>query len=146
VESDKFNQKHPAYIVHLLSVVAADYFSAKLLKMLNESKMMELIGRQKETGLTITAFCVSKGIARSTFFYWRKKLNKAPVKGFIPLLVNSTPGNRIGASKNYIQEQRELHKSGDDFLLELIYLNGTRFRIKRDPDLDHIRSFVCLPG
>jgi hypothetical protein len=112
--------------------------------MINESKMMELIGRQKETGLTITAFCINEGIAKSTFFYWRKKLNKAPVKGFIPLLVNATPAIRSGPSKNYTQEQHELNKSGDDFLLELYYPNGTRLRIKSDPDLDHLRTLVCL--
>jgi len=85
--------------------------------MLNESKILELIKRQKETGLNITAFCANEGIAKSTFFYWRKKLNKAPVKGFIPLLVNATPATRSGPSKNYIQEQHELNKSDYDFLL-----------------------------
>jgi hypothetical protein len=112
--------------------------------MLNESKILELIKRQKETGLTITAFCINEGIAKSTFFYWRKKLNKAPAKSFIPLLVNATPATRNGPSKNYTQEQHELHKSGDDFLLELYYPNGTRLRIKSDPDLDHLRTLVCL--
>ena len=112
--------------------------------MLNESKMLELIGRQKETGLTITAFCVNEGIAKSTFFYWRKKLNKAPVKSFIPLLVNATPATGRGASKNYTQEQYEVQKTGNDFLLELHYPNGTRLRIKSDPDLDHLRTLVCL--
>jgi len=106
--------------------------------------MLELIGRQKETGLTITAFCVNEGIAKSTFFYWRKKLKKSPVKGFIPLHINATPATRSGASKNFTQEQYELQKSGDDFLLELHYPNGTRLRIKSDPDLDHLRTLVCL--
>ena len=112
--------------------------------MLNESKILELIKRQKETGLNITAFCANEGIGKSTFFYWRKKLNKAPVKGFIPLLVNATPATRSGPSKNYIQEQHELNKSDYDFLLELHYPNGTRLRIKSDPDLDHLRTLVCL--
>ena len=111
---------------------------------MNESKILELIKRQKETGLNITAFCANEGIAKSTFFYWRKKLNKAPVKGFIPLLVNATPAPRSCPSKNYIQEQHEQHKSDYDFLLELHYPNGTRLRIKSDPDLDHLRTLVCL--
>jgi hypothetical protein len=111
--------------------------------MINESKILDLIKRQKDTGLTITAFCVNEGIAKSTFYYWRKKLNKEPVKGFIPLLVNSTPATRTVPS-NYTQKQHELHKSGDDFLLELHYPNGTRLRIKSDPDLDHLRTLVCL--
>jgi hypothetical protein len=112
--------------------------------MINESKILELIKRQKETGLNITAFCANEGIAKSTFFYWRKKLNKAPVKGFIPLIVNATPATRSVASKNYTQQQHESHNAGDDFLLELHYPNGTRLRIKSDPDLDHLRTLVCL--
>jgi hypothetical protein len=49
-------------------------------------------------------------------------------------------------AKDYNQGQIESHNSGEDFLLELIYPNGTRLRIKKDPDLDHIRSLVCLLG
>jgi hypothetical protein len=41
-----------------------DRFSAKHLKMINETKILELIKRQKETGLTITAFCVNAGQMR----------------------------------------------------------------------------------
>jgi Transposase len=114
--------------------------------MLNESKILELVKRQKETGLTVTAFCSNEGIHKSTFYNWRNKLNKEPGKRFIPLLVNSRPAAMTVPAKDYNQGQIESHNSGDDFLLELIYPNGTRLRIKRDPDLDHIRSLVCLLG
>jgi hypothetical protein len=112
--------------------------------MINESKILELIKRQKDTGLTITAFCVNEGIAKSTFYYWRKKLRKETGKGFIPLLVNTTPATMSGSSKNYTRELHEHHTSGDEFLLELHYPNGTRLRIKSDPDFDHLRTLVCL--
>ena len=114
--------------------------------MINESKKIELVKRQKDTGLTITAFCSNEGIPKSSFYYWRKKLNKEPGKRFIPLLVNSRPAAMNVPAKDYTQGQTEPHHSGDDFLIELIYPNGTRLRIKRDPDLEHIRSLVCLLG
>jgi hypothetical protein len=114
--------------------------------MLNESKILELVKRQKETGLTFTAFCSIEGIHKSTFYNWRNKLNKEPGKRLIPLLVNFRPAAMTVPSKDYNPGHVESHNSGDDFLLELIYPNGTRLRIKRDPDLDHIRSFVCLLG
>ena len=113
--------------------------------MINESKILELIKRQKETGLNITAFCANEGIPKSSFYYWRKKLNREPGNRFIPLLVNSTQAPMNGPSK-YIREQHEHHSSCDDFLLELIYINGTRLKIKGDPDLNHLRSLVCLLG
>ncbi|HEY5469050.1 MAG TPA: hypothetical protein VIK07_00860 [Bacteroidales bacterium] len=112
--------------------------------MINESKKIELIKRQKETGLNITAFCANEGIPKSSFYYWRKKLCKEPGKGFIPLLVNSTPATMGGPSKNYTRELQELPKSGDEFLLELLYPNGTRLRIKSDADFDNLRTLVCL--
>ena len=114
--------------------------------MINESKILELVKRQKETGLTVTAFCSNEGIHKSTFYYWQKKLNNEPGNGFIPLLVNSRPAPMTVPAKDYNQGQIESLNSGDDFLLEIIYPNGTRLRIKRDPDLDHIRSLVCLLG
>jgi len=112
--------------------------------MINESKILELIKRQKETGLTITAFCINEGIPKSSYYYWRKRLNKVQGKGFIPLLVNTTPATMSGPLKNYSREQHEHHPSGDEYLLELLYPNGTRLRIKSDPDFDHLRTLVCL--
>jgi hypothetical protein len=113
--------------------------------MIVESKILDLIKRQKETGLTISAFCSNEGIPKSTYYYWRKKINREPGKRFIPLLVNSTQALMSGPSK-YLRDQQDHHGTVDDFLLELIYTNGTRLRIKSDPDLDHLRSLVCLLG
>jgi hypothetical protein len=121
-------------------------FQPKHLQMINEVKIRELIKRQKETGLNITAFCSNEGIPKSSYYYWRKKLSKDPGKRFIPLLVNSTPAPLIVGAKNHVREQNEQSVTGDDFLLELVYPNGTRLRIKRGPDLDHLRSLVCLLG
>jgi hypothetical protein len=113
--------------------------------MINESKILELINRQKETGLNITAFCANEGIPKSSYYYWRKKLSEEPGKRFIPLLINSAQAHMNGASK-YIRQQQEDHALCDDFLLELIYVNGTRLKIKGTPDLDHLRSLVRLLG
>jgi hypothetical protein len=112
--------------------------------MINESKIRELIKRQKDTGLNITAFCANEGIPKSSYYYWRRRLRKEPGKGFIPLLVNNTPATMSGHSKNYPQQQQEHHSSCDDFLLELLYPNGTRLRLKSDADFDHLRTLVCL--
>jgi ssDNA-binding Zn-finger/Zn-ribbon topoisomerase 1 len=112
--------------------------------MINESKILELIKRQKETGLNITAFCANEGIPKSSFYYWRKKLGKEPWKRFIPLLVNTQPATMSGPSENCTREKHKHHTSGDDFLLELLYPNGTRLRIKSDPDFDHLRTLICL--
>jgi hypothetical protein len=130
--------------VHLFSFAAADYFSAKHLRMINELKILELIKRQKDTGLSITAFCANEGIPKSSYYYWRKKLTREPGKRFIPLLVNSTAATMSGPSNNYIWDQHEHHTSGDDFPMEISYPNGTTLRIKHAPDLAGLRSLVLL--
>jgi hypothetical protein len=114
--------------------------------MINESKILDLINRQKETGLSITAFCANEGIPKSSYFYWRKKLSKEPGKRFIPILVNPTAVPITGPAKSCLGGKNEHHTSGDDFLLELVYPNGARLRVKGDPDLDYLRSLVCLLG
>jgi hypothetical protein len=129
--------------VHLFSVVAADYFSAKHLKMINESKILELIKRQKETGLNITAFCANEGIPKSSYYYWRKMVNREPANRFIQLRVNSKQAPMNGPSKcNH--EQHDHHSSGDGFPIEISYPNGTTLRIKHALDLAGLRSLVLL--
>jgi hypothetical protein len=111
--------------------------------MINESKILELIKRQKETGLNITAFCSNEGIPKSSYYYWRKRVNREPDNSFIPLLVNSTQAPMIRPSKNN-QEQQGPHTSGDDFPMEISYPNGTTLRIKHALDLAGLRSLVLL--
>jgi len=111
--------------------------------MINESKILELIKRQKETGLNITAFCANEGIPKSSYYYWRKKLSKEPGKHFIPLLVNTIPVTMNGPSK-YNREQHDHQTSVDDFPMEISYPNGATLRIKHSMDLAGLRSLVLL--
>jgi len=111
--------------------------------MINESKIRELIKRQKETGLNITAFCANEGIPKSSYYYWRKNLSKEPGKHFIPLLVNTIPVTRNGPSK-YNREQHYHQTSVDDFPMEISYPNGVTLRIKHSMDLAGLRSLVLL--
>ena len=59
--------------------------------MQKESRFLELISLQQDSGLTVREFCSNEGIAPATFYYWRKKLqNSKGKKDFIPLIVKST--------------------------------------------------------
>lgn len=112
--------------------------------MINESKILELIKRQKEAGLTISAFCSNEGIPKSSYYYWRKKLSKEPGKRFIPLLVNTMPSTLSGPSRNFTPGQDEQYTSSDAFPMEISYPNGTTLRLKHPLDLDGLRSLVLL--
>jgi len=114
--------------------------------MINDAKIRDLIQRQEETGLTITDFCANEGIAMSSFYYWRKKMRKEKAVNFIPLLVKPAQAPVKERPKDFHREQNNHPGSDDDFLLELIYPNGTRLRIKNVHDLEHIRNLVTLFG
>ena len=111
--------------------------------MINESKIQELIKRHKETGLTIKAFCVNEGIPKSSYYYWRKRVNREPANRFIQLRVNSTQAPMNGPSR-YNQEQQDQQSSGDAFPMEINYPNGTTLRIKHPLDLAWLRSLILL--
>lgn len=113
--------------------------------MLNESKFHELRNRQQESGLSVKDFCYNEGITESTFYYWRKKLQKEPPsKAFIPLFVKqSLPTPRRFARGNQV-EQNEQEVPQYDFLLELVYPNGTKLRVNNDMDISHLRTLIHL--
>lgn len=111
--------------------------------MLTKSKFEELHRRQQESGLTVKEFCFNEAIAPATFYYWKKKLKKSGNSNpdFIPLIVKSSP---ISFNENYVN-QPSIQSNGDsEAVLELVYPNGTRLRIKKDLDLAQLRSLISL--
>jgi hypothetical protein len=121
--------------------------------MLNESKFLKLYHRQQESGLTVKDFCSNEGIPESTFYYWRKKLQKNnTAQDFIPLVVKSSSQSlstqSLAKSHPSVQGSGEIPASqagGDNyFLLELVYPNGTKLRVKNDINLTHLRALIHL--
>jgi transposase-like protein len=112
--------------------------------MLSESKFLEIYRRQQESGLTVKDFCSNEGIADSTFYYWYKKVRKKSSKqDFIPLVVKTSPSHltpKHSETRPSVEDSLEM----DDVLLEVVYPNGTRLRIKKDIDLTQLRALVCL--
>jgi hypothetical protein len=113
--------------------------------MLSESKFLELYRRQQESGLTVKDFCSNEGITNSTYYYWHKKVRKNNTRqDFIPLVVKpsgSLSTQSYDKSHSPVQESDEMN---NDVLLEVVYPNGTKLRIKKDIDLTHLRALVCL--
>jgi len=112
---------------------------------LTETKFLEIYQRQQESDLSVKDFCSNEGIKESTFYYWRKKLaGQGRIKNFIPLVVkNSTPPVKPGYPNGSLQSGNR-EGINDDFLLELVYTNGTKLRVKNDIDLAHLRTLITL--
>lgn len=101
--------------------------------------MTVLLERQKESGLSVKSFCSNEGIAKSTFYYWQKKLRKESAGGrFIPLLVRAP-----GSAASPLSAERPT-PGMDNTPLEITYHNGTTLRIRQAMDLAGLRSLVSL--
>ncbi len=116
--------------------------------MLNSLKFISLQERQKESGLSVRSFCANECIAPSSFYYWKKKLQrKQSAKGFIPLLVKP---ERTSIRQRHCRALPDTSPNGipqdgaNDYFLEVVYLNGTKLRIKGDLDLTRLRELVYL--
>jgi len=107
--------------------------------MQKEARFKELIAEQKESGLTIIDFCSNHGIAPSTFHYWKKKLSKKSTrKEFIPLVVKPSGSDLPeGSTCSEIA-------TGKEATLELVYPNGTILRLRREMDLELLRTLIHL--
>ena len=113
--------------------------------MLDETKFITLLNRQQESGLSIKDFCSNEGIAKSSFYYWKKKLKKTtPSKGFIPLVIKSSRP----VLQKHIKDHQTISIDHDqiegDPLLEVVYPNGTMIRIKKDIDLSKLQALIYL--
>ena len=113
--------------------------------MLTESKFLEIFRRHQESDLSVKDFCSNEGIAESTYYYWCKKTrDKKAKQDFISLVVKPTQAvspQRQGQNCLPVHDTRKIE---DDLILELVYPNGTKLRIKQEMDLVHLRTLVCL--
>ena len=105
------------------------------------SNFTRLIGRQKESGLTVKMFCSNEGITPSTFYYWQRKIRKEEgVNRFIPLVVKSQPPQGITNRS----EESFPGQQGEETFFEIIYRNGNKLCIKHDLDIDRLRALLSL--
>lgn len=112
--------------------------------MITDTKFLEIYHRQQGSGLSVKEFCANEGMKESTFYYWRKKLvENGRIKGFIPIVVKTPSAIK---PDNHVPVLDAVDKSPykDTCLLELVYANGTKLRIKNDIDLDRLRTLINL--
>jgi len=114
--------------------------------MLNESRFKELLDRQQASGLNVRDFCFNEGMSKSSFYYWRRKLQKAGhPKSFIPLVIKpSSPSASRQVAKVPQPVQTTQQQDQGDLHMEIVFPNGTKLRIKNDTDLSVLKSLICL--
>ena len=114
--------------------------------MLNESRFKELLDRQQASGLNVRDFCFNEGMSKSSFYYWRRKLQKAGhSKSFIPLVIKpSSPSASRQVAKVPQPAPTTQQQDQGDLYMEIVFPTGTKLRIKNDTDLSVLKSLICL--
>ena len=114
--------------------------------MLNESSFKELLERQQASGLNVKDFCFNEGMSKSSFYYWRRKLQKpGNPKSFIPLVIKSPqPYLSRQSSKAPQPPQTSVQHLEDGLSMEVVFPNGTKLRVKDNLDLSFLKSLICL--
>lgn len=94
-----------------------------------EAEMFVLIEEQRQSGLTIKAFCERKGIALHSFYYWNKKYRNKRKR---------TTGERSSFTRLQIQEET----SSDRLFCELITPSGGKLRFYQSVSATYIQSLL----
>lgn len=88
-----------------------------------EKKWTELIRQQRQSKLSVSAFCHDRGFSDQAFYYWRKRLSgREPVR-FALVAADAATG-------------------GEAWPIELLLASGERLRIARGTDSLTLRTVL----
>ena len=113
---------------------------------MTEASFHELLIRHNESGLSVRDFCSNEGIAQSTYYYWKNKLNKKSLRPteFIPLMVgNDLPAQRKNLLSRSNPVTPAMHQQ-ENIPLEFVFPNGTRLMVRNQVDLSIMQAIVHL--
>jgi transposase-like protein len=95
------------------------------------------------SGLNVKDFCSNQGLAPSTFYYWKKKLQdlgdeKTP-GSFVPLVIGSAP-----ATNTSHPPQKRENTTHSNQSIELVFPNGTKMQLGINVDVRLLKTIVHL--
>ena len=91
------------------------------------TKWRELISEQARSGQTVTAFCRERGLGRSYFFAWKKRLGEDTTTKFLEVqLSDAAPG------------------APRDTRVEIRVQNGRSLVVGRGFDAEQVRALLAL--
>jgi len=105
------------------------------------STFKQLFQEYKESGLNIKDFCANQGLAPSTFYYWRNKLEETSQhqpSSFVPLVFDS---NQPVTERRPIKRS---HAPGNNAPIEFVFPNGTKMVLRDNIDMELLKAIVHL--
>lgn len=91
------------------------------------TKWRELISEQARSGQTVTAFCRERGLGRSYFFAWKKRLGEDTTTKFLE-----------------VQLRDAAPSPPRDTRVEIRLPNGRSLVVGRGFDIEHVRALLAL--
>lgn len=90
------------------------------------TKWRRLISEQERSGQTVVAFCRERGITRSYFFAWKRRLREESPMKFLEVQLTETAS------------------AGRDSRVEIRLQNGRSLLVGRGFDVEQVRALLAL--
>jgi hypothetical protein len=100
----------------------------------------------QESNLNIKDFCANQGLAPSTFYYWRNKLEETSQlhrpDNFVPLVFDSN--QQATDSRTNQLPIKTGPTTGDNAPIEFVFPNGTKMVLRDNIDMQLLKTIVHL--
>jgi hypothetical protein len=95
------------------------------------TKWRGLVSEQSQSGQTVRAFCLERGVRDSLFYDWKRRLREGEAAKFIEVKVKSSSEQRKPAPKHYPA-------------IEIRLNNGRSLLVDPGFDSTHLRSLLAV--
>jgi transposase-like protein len=95
------------------------------------TKWRELVSEQSQSGQTVRAFCLERGMRDSLFYDWKKRLREGDAAKFVEVKVKSSSEQRKPAPEHYPA-------------IEIRLNNGRSLLVEPGFDASHLRSLLAV--
>jgi transposase-like protein len=96
------------------------------------AKWRNLVSEQQESGQRVSAFCLSSGLPRRQFYYWKKQLRGTAGPQFVELQV----------ARPYPKQKHS--RSMPAATIEVRLSNGRSVMVAPEFDANHLRSLLAV--
>jgi hypothetical protein len=95
-------------------------------------KWQSLVSEQQESGQTVTAFCRTRELRKSQFYYWKKRLRAAATPQFVEVQV----------ARPYLSPRHSGSALGST--IEVRLRNGRSLMVAPEFDPSHLRVLLAV--
>lgn len=96
-----------------------------------KQEWQSLVSEQEEGGQSIAAFCCARGLPKSQFYYWKKRLREVAMPPFVEVQVAKP-------------QLRPKHSHSVAGTIEVRLSNGRSLMVAPEFDASHLRALLAV--